>query len=105
MKLANICVTDGRFVLIDLGSIVKFGKRSSSTPAYIPSDFTETKGSAACDWWMLAMTLAEKVNSEENLIQLGPKKRTMAELMTFVEGNVEATLYNELAVKLSYAKV
>jgi serine/threonine protein kinase len=105
VKPANICVNQGNFVLIDLGSIVKFGKRSSSTPAYIPSDFTETKGSAHCDWWMLAMTLSEKVECEENLIQHEPKKRTMAELMEFLEDKVEATIYCGLAEKLLYAKV
>ena len=103
VKPANICVTEGRFVLIDLGSIVKFGKRSSSTPSYIPSDFTEKKGSAHCDWWMLAMTLAEKVESKEDLILQAPKERTMAELMIFLEGY--PTIYNELAVKLSYVKI
>ena len=103
VKPANICVNDGKFVLIDLGSIVKFGKRSSSTPSYIPSDFTEKKGSAHCDWWMLAMTLAEKVESKEDLILQAPKERTMAELMIFLEGY--PTIYNELAVKLSYVKI
>jgi serine/threonine protein kinase len=105
VKPANICVNDGKFVLIDLGSIVKFGKRSSSTPAYIPSDFTETKGSAHCDWWMLAMTLSEKVECEENLTQHEPKKRTMAELMEFLKDKVDARIYSGLVEKLLYAKV
>jgi serine/threonine protein kinase len=105
VKPANICVNQGNFVLIDLGSIVKFGKRSSSTPAYIPSDFTETKGSAHCDWWMLAMTLSEKVECEENLTQHEPKKRTMAELMEFLKDKVDARIYSGLVEKLLYAKV
>lgn len=62
VKSANIFITEkGDFVLGDVGSLVKFGDRTSSTKAYIPADLGEVcKGCAAVDWWMLAMTFAEK---------------------------------------------
>lgn len=64
VKPSNICVSPGEFVLIDLGSISRFKERSSSTRAYLPSDLWPVGGrvvsAASVDWWMLAMTLAEK---------------------------------------------
>jgi serine/threonine protein kinase len=65
VKPSNILITcDGFFILGDLGSIAKFGQRTVSTEPYIPRDMQ--KGSSyfadpMMDWWMLAMTFAEKV--------------------------------------------
>ena len=104
VKPANICVKSAEsFVLIDLGSIVKFGKESSSTPAYVPCDFGNKKASASFDWWMLAMTLAEKVDKNRDLV--GREPRSMAELMDFLQNNVEEEIYDGLVVKLAYSNV
>jgi serine/threonine protein kinase len=102
VKPSNICVHNETFVLIDLGSIVKLNGKASCTPAYIPSDFPAGKANVLYDWWMLAMTMAEKVDCEENSKLLGPIKRTTAELMAFLRRHVEATVYKELAAKLSF---
>lgn len=52
------------FVLIDLGSIQRFGMRVSATAPYIPSDFKRKEdpllASTSVDWWMFSVTLAEK---------------------------------------------
>lgn len=65
VKPSNILISSvGSFVLGDLGSLVIFGQKSESTKAYIPWDMQNGSAlvaSAAVDWWMLAMTFAEKV--------------------------------------------
>lgn len=52
------------FVLIDLGSIQRFGMRVLATPPYIPSDFKHKDdrllATTSVDWWMFTVTLAEK---------------------------------------------
>ena len=64
IKPSNICITNnGDFVVADLGSVEQFGVASRSTDAYIPSDHLR-KGRCASkdtDWWMLAVTLIEKM--------------------------------------------
>ena len=63
IKPANICYDDGPLItgyfLIDLGSIVPFGRCSSSTEAYVPIDQEMYPASAEIDWWMFGATLAE----------------------------------------------
>jgi serine/threonine protein kinase len=72
IKPSNICTREGgRLVLIDLGSVVPFGLKSESTRVYVPQDFQQRPpenptsnvyvAEASNDWWMLAMTIAEKV--------------------------------------------
>jgi serine/threonine protein kinase len=67
VKPSNICLdSNGNFILIDLGSIAKFGSSTETTTVFVPSDLTisnSTNRYASCakhDWWMLAMTIAEK---------------------------------------------
>ena len=66
-KPANILITsDGDFILADLGSIVRFGEKSESTSAYLPREMCAKDGarpiaSANVDWWMMAVTVCEKV--------------------------------------------
>ena len=72
MRPSNICATrDGLLVLIELGSVVKLGEKSESTRVYVPRDFQKRSKENSLsnvyvavksnDWWMLAMTIAEKV--------------------------------------------
>ena len=72
VKPSNICTReDGRVVLIDLGSVVTLGNKSESTQVYVPQDFQQRPhdnpasnvyvAQKSNDWWMLAMTIAEKV--------------------------------------------
>ena len=63
VKSANICVDhNGNFILIDFGDTVEFGYKSSSTPEYVPSDIDAEEGaSATIDWWMLAMTVYDRM--------------------------------------------
>lgn len=48
------------FVLIDLGSVVRFGQKTASTAAYIPFELRAERASTIVDWWMFAATLAER---------------------------------------------
>ena len=68
VKPANILInTRGEFILTDLGSLVPFGLRSASTQAYIPRELWDRRNgrgpvsSSITDFWMLAMTIFEKV--------------------------------------------
>jgi serine/threonine protein kinase len=77
LKPANICLNEaGDAVLVDLGSVVVRSSpgqpsTSESTAMYVPRDFqprprdnpssNRYMAEDLCDWWMLAMTVAEKV--------------------------------------------
>ena len=71
IKPANICLREtGDFVLIDLGSVAMKLDISESTVVYVPSDFqprnkhtpnSKYKAVDVNDWFMLGMTIAEKV--------------------------------------------
>lgn len=73
IKPANICLDGaGEAFLIDFGSVCAFGAHTSSTPAYVPHYVLSRRSSAALDWWMLAMTLAEKACGPEGGLPVGP---------------------------------
>ncbi len=71
VKPANVGVRSRTFQLIDLGSVSKFDAYTSCTDAYLPRDFLTSghrvRSTAALDWWMLGMTLAEKCCRGHNL--------------------------------------
>ena len=66
IKSSNFCFDqNGRYILIDLGSIVPLRMNSSPTVCYLPSDMqpayeTSLEAHPNIDWWMLAMVFAEK---------------------------------------------
>lgn len=106
VKPSNICL-DYRAteaILIDLGSVVRAGERTSSTPAYVPRDLrtTEKRASVALDWWMLAMTLAEKACGEDHRLKVGeagvdPSKGELRDLLAaFLDPVVWAALEPKL---------
>lgn len=65
VKTQNICIdSQGNFVLIDLGSVVEIGNKSSTTQLYHPHGLFEKDGptqtaSPSVDWWMLAAVVSE----------------------------------------------
>jgi len=62
IKSANICVnSNGDFVVIDFGSTEKFGYDSPSTMEYIPTDVEANPSRPEIDWWMLAMTVYDRL--------------------------------------------
>ena len=107
VKPSNICIDGDSFVLIDVGSVVEFGKRTSSTEVYFPSDYLErSRGNTLADWWMLATTLAEKVDmrllpsGEVSAMEERPKRRTKRELLSFLESTVAVQVFQSLSEKL-----
>eukprot|EP01113_Clastostelium_recurvatum_P048603 TRINITY_DN888_c0_g4_i2.p1 TRINITY_DN888_c0_g4~~TRINITY_DN888_c0_g4_i2.p1 ORF type:complete len:336 (+),score=18.43 TRINITY_DN888_c0_g4_i2:152-1159(+) len=61
LKPSNICIDgDGNFILIDLGSVTRFGQRMQTTRAYIPGRIPTAVASASFDYWMLAAVIAER---------------------------------------------
>ena len=92
MKPTNVCFNyEGDVVLIDLGSVVVLGNMTSScTAVYLPSDMQikngRYKASSEIDWWMLVVTMLEKMN----LVNIGgalntPQRKELANLFPDVE--------------------
>jgi len=88
VKPSNICVSSApeHFVLVDLGSLEIFGKPTLSTAAYVPRDVDYAKSAASVDWWMLAMTLAEKGCGDHALLHgVRPSSVTKEEVRAHLE--------------------
>ena len=109
VKPSNICTAGGsRLVLIDLGSVVKLGEKSESTRVYVPRDFqprspqnptsNEYVAEESNDWWMLAMTIAEKVCN----LPVG-HGATLPPLMSELRIMLSDEIWADLMVKLSLA--
>lgn len=104
VKPANICLTGKglQFVLIDLGSVAKFGERTKSTPAYIPlgMDKQPMRASAALDWWMLAVTLAEKGCGQAHALEVGGFTPSPEQLRTRLAAHLPPAVWELLKLKL-----
>ena len=96
IKPSNVCLSElEMFVLIDLGSVARFGEKTVCTKAYVPRDFDfggtggGVRSSALADWWMLGATLAEK-GCGENGTHLGFLKvsPTMDALRSHLQKNL-----------------
>ncbi len=99
VKSANICIdNNGDFILIDLGSTVKFGFRSASTTEYVPEDVDGTEGAnALIDWWMLAMTVYDRMQPS---LRGGTSFRTVA-LLKWFEDNEYYELLERIKSKVA----
>jgi hypothetical protein len=103
IKPSNICLNEAgdSCYLIDLGSVQRFGERTSSTLAYVPRDMPRGTASAALDWWMLAMTLAEKACGPDRGLEVGGMQHaSKAELAAHLAENLVVDVWEELQVKL-----
>jgi hypothetical protein len=103
VKPANICLTeDGRSAfLIDLGSVAQLGQRTSSTPAYVPRNIARGRASIELDWWMLAMTLAEKGCGAEHVLEVGGVHHaSTAELRIHLATHLSSAVWAALEPKL-----
>ena len=68
VKPSNICVdANAKCVLVDVGSLAPFKTATQSTVVYVPLDVNYRVSDPSVDWWMLAMTLAEKCCGEHPL--------------------------------------
>ena len=100
IKPANICLDRRAFVLIDLGSVTRFGEEAATTPPYVARDFPGGMlySSALADWWLLAMTLAEKATG----LRVGEVDRpTMVMLSKRLEENLPPAVWAELREELN----
>ena len=99
VKPANICLDRRAFVLIDLGSAARFGEPAATTLPYVPADFPGRMrlSSARADWWLLAMTLAEKATG---LRVGGAPTPTMAALRERLSVGLPSAVWAELREKL-----
>ena len=108
VKPANICMNEaGDFVIVDLGSIARFEQRTSCTACYIPTDLLPASvesfnipASPLVDWWMLAMTLAEKGCGDSPFHIGGAKGWRMAEVRARLAEYLPVEVWSELQVKL-----
>ena len=104
IKSSNICLkADGEAVLIDLGSVAPIGSFSQSTSAYIPCDFdpdadlARIRARPEVDWWMLAMTLAEKACGRNGMrIGAAARSATKAELLLHLERHLLPEVWIQL---------
>ena len=99
VKPSNICLNNRAFVLIDLGSVAQFGKGASTTQPYVPRDYPGSMcvSSARADWWLFAMTVAEKATG----LEVGRGHRaSMAELSARLSENLPRAVWAELREEL-----
>lgn len=104
VKPANICLSEdgSSAVLIDLGSVARLAERTSSTPAYVPCDFMPRTASVALDWWMLAMTLAEKGCGPDHPMKIGGERSaSKAELQAHLAAYLDPAVWAALEPKLA----
>jgi serine/threonine protein kinase len=98
VKPANVGLRDRVFQLIDLGSVCMFDQPTSCTDAYVPCGFfggRPPRGSAALDWWMLGMTLAEKCCRPGECITVGERSSSLpqAELRKHLKDHLPTALW------------
>ena len=94
------------FCLLDLGSLSQHGKRTSSTPACVPSDYApQNRAAPALDWWMLGMTLAEKGCGSSG-IEMGfaAQSITKAALLAHLAKHLVPDVWQELQHRLDASK-
>lgn len=104
VKPGNICATAASFVLVDLGSVQEFGQPPKSTPAYIPHDLRGCRSSKQLDWWMLAMTMAEKCCAEHGMrVGAGARSATRAEIRVHLERYLPAAVWASVCAVLDSA--
>lgn len=101
VKPANILITSsGDFILADLGSIVRVDQRSASTRAYLPREmWVEGRpplASPHVDWWMLAMTIYEKVCGGEIGGSTEPTKEDVKKRLTGAAGGVVSNIPQDI---------
>ena len=107
VKPANVCIRNSaEFVLIDLGSLCRSGCRTSSTPAYVPSDLRLQGVSAELDWWMLGMAMAEKCCGERALAIGGNKSAKTGALLAHLQEHLPGRIWDayDRARKLSVSR-
>jgi hypothetical protein len=103
VKPANICLSEGGLsaVLIDLGSVARLGEPTSSTTAYVPRDMGRGRARTSLDWWMLAMTLAEKGCGPDHGLAIGGNVvASRAELRTHLAAHLAPDVWAALEPKL-----
>jgi serine/threonine protein kinase len=97
IKPANICINhSGDFILIDLGSLQRFGAKSSSTLAFLPHQMNPNPAKADTDWWMLAMTLYDRIQPFGKGVGVGAREKTLEELKHWFEQSSFQSLWVEL---------
>jgi hypothetical protein len=100
IKPDNMCSDiDGNLVLIDVGSVAKFGAKTFSTRAYVPRDryASEMTSAAVVDWWMVATTLAERACGEERLeMGMGAKFYSSEQIEDHLEQHLLPAVWAQL---------
>jgi serine/threonine protein kinase len=81
LKPSNICIdTDGNFILIDIGSVVKIGSSEENihtTEYYLPLALKITKALPIIDFFMLGFTMLSMLIGVEKYDELIPRVKSM----------------------------
>ena len=107
VKPSNICLNAAgsgtTAILIDLGSVVRVGTATPSTPTYVPHDLRapgNNRGSVALDWWMLAVTLADKACGRDHGLLIPVGGVSMAEVRSHLAAHLDPAVWAALAPRL-----
>ena len=103
VKPANICVAGAQgFMLIDIGSVTRYDDVTATTAPYVALDFPGAmrRSSARADWWLLAMTLAEKACGVQCLDVGARAAPTMGVLAARLREHLPPAIWRELEAVL-----
>lgn len=117
VKPPNIAISsEGKFILIDLGSAVQFGQPTSTSELYQPRNLEEYLGNSKLeihkssgsrndhgnplvDWWMLALVILERVDKSFQF-KNPVSNPTTTEVLKHLKMNA-SSIYPELSQKLT----
>jgi hypothetical protein len=107
VKADNVCVTQaGSCVLVDLGSVARFGSVTQSTRPYLPTDLypSDTRpvvSSRALDAYMLGAMLAEKCCPREHCLCFAQRRVAWSALRAHLHARLPAPVWAVYAEVLS----
>ena len=101
VKPSNICIdSNGDFVLIDMGETVPFGIKSNSTAQFVPKDIDASNpADAMIDWWMLIMTVFDRMQPVNEGIPYFRVTMSTSDLMQWFE-NCQKNVWTKISEKL-----
>lgn len=111
VKADNVCVSQsGACVLVDLGSVARFGEAAQSTRPYLPTDVYPSDGarvvsSRALDAYMLGAAMAEKCCAREHCLNFAERRLSWGALRGHLCAHLPASVWAPYAEFLGECEV